>query len=84
MLAPSKSAKRKAKQTTKAIGRSKKATLPAVKQLDSATRVKVKISATPHAKILGQRGSLKTGTHESVFGTRSYKLYVPSLAKVKN
>lgn len=82
MLAPSKSAKRKAKQAPKAITKIKKTTSSAVKQPDSATGVKVKTSATQRTKILGQRGSFRTGTHESVFGTRSYKLYVPSLAKV--
>lgn len=82
MLAPSNPTKRKAKQTPKAIRKIKKSTPSAVKQPASAARVKVKTSATPRATIRGQRGSFKTGTHESVFGTRSYRLYVPALAKV--
>ena len=92
LLAPPKPAKRKATQTPKAITKTKaiskttknttKAGNPVQRPVSVDRTVKAKRPTTSSAKVTGHRGVFKTGTHESVFGMRSYKLYVPSLAKV--
>lgn len=85
LLAPSKPAKRKAKQTPKATTKTKRNTAKAgnlIKRPVSVDRTaNAKSSTTSSAKVMGQRGAFKAGTHKSACGTRSYRLYVPALAK---
>ena len=91
LLAPPKPAKRKATQTPKAITKTKaiskttknttKAGNPVQRPVSVDRTVKAKRPTTSSAKVTGHRGVFKTGTHESVFGTRAYRVYVPALAK---
>lgn len=79
-LAPAKPAKRMSSKTAKpAHGTAK--TL--AKKRAVKPSVKPTTPMTSHSKLTIRRGaSFSDGTHECVFGTRSYKLYVSSTAKM--
>lgn len=79
MLAPAKPTKRKTAKAAKPSGTARKGT-----SAGSAARsaAKSKAPATSTAKTTVPRGaSFTNGTHESEFGSRSYKLYIPAVAK---
>ncbi len=84
IFAPAKPARRKtavaAKPSAKAPGGARKGSpaKPAAKP-----SAKSKVPSTSTARTTVPKGALfKNGTHESAFGTRCYKMYVPAAAKV--
>lgn len=86
MLAPAKPVKRKPRKTTKGVSKTKLQTAPVRKARGKSSQIseatKTKVPATSRTKITVPRGAVfKKGTHESAFGTRSYRLYVPAVAK---
>ncbi len=83
MLAPAKPARRK---TTKAAKKSKTPTSTARNAKENSPPIKQaakrKATTTALAKTtFSSSGVFKKGTHETEFGTRSYRLYVPTVAK---
>ncbi|TYB89420.1 PHB depolymerase family esterase [Oceaniovalibus sp. ACAM 378] len=82
MISPAKPARRKSvkavKPVTKAPAKARKVTAKGTVR----TAAKPRIPATSRAKSTIPRGALfANGSHASEFGTRSYKLYVPAVAK---
>lgn len=86
ILAPAKPEKRKTTSAAKPVTKTVKPSATARKSRAKSSRVKSatksKTPATSRAKSTVLRGAaFETGTHTSAFGTRSYMLYVPTLAK---
>jgi len=83
IFAPAKPVKRKVGKKAKSAAKSAK-TIGVMRKTASqrSTDSKSKTPATSHSKAGIPRGAaFEKGTHESAFGTRSYKLYVPAGAK---
>lgn len=79
MTSPAKPTKRKAKARAKPAAAARKS---AVKGTPVRRGAKSGSRATSRSRTTAPRGSSFTnGTYESSFGTRSYKLYVPAVAK---
>ncbi len=83
ILGPSKPKKRTVKKPGKPVNKpAKRSSKAAASGGNASAKARIPVPATSRSQTRVPRGaSFKDGSHETVFGARSYKLYVPAVAR---